>query len=81
VPDALLDKKIITLDMALVVAGSMFRGEFEQRLKQVIDEVKENPNIILLSTSCTRSLARVLPPDRSMPQIFSNQLWLAAKFA
>ncbi len=47
VPDSLLDKKIITLDMALVVAGSMFRGEFEQRLKQVIDEVKDNPNIIL----------------------------------
>ena len=47
VPDSLLDKKIITLDMALVVAGSMFRGEFEQRLKQVIDEVKENPNVIL----------------------------------
>jgi ATP-dependent Clp protease ATP-binding subunit ClpC len=47
VPDSLIDKKILTLDMALVVAGSMFRGEFEQRLKQVIDEVKENPNIIL----------------------------------
>jgi ATP-dependent Clp protease ATP-binding subunit ClpC len=47
VPDALLDKKIITLDMALIVAGSMFRGEFEQRLKQVIDEVRDNPNIIL----------------------------------
>ncbi len=47
VPDALIDKKILTLDMALVVAGSMFRGEFEQRLKQVIDEVKDNPNIIL----------------------------------
>lgn len=47
VPESLLDKRIITLDMALVVAGSMFRGEFEQRLKQVIDEVKENPNIIL----------------------------------
>src|SRR6185436_15295282 len=47
VPDSLLDKKIITLDMALVVAGSMFRGEFEQRLKQVIDEVKDNPNVIL----------------------------------
>ncbi|MGE5392381.1 MAG: Clp protease N-terminal domain-containing protein, partial [Candidatus Saccharibacteria bacterium] len=47
VPDSLLDKRIITLDMALVVAGSMFRGEFEQRLKQVIDEVRENPNIIL----------------------------------
>ena len=47
VPDTLIDKKILTLDMALVVAGSMFRGEFEQRLKQVIDEVKDNANIIL----------------------------------
>ncbi len=47
VPDALIDKRLLTLDMALVVAGSMFRGEFEQRLKQVIDEVRDNPNIIL----------------------------------
>lgn len=47
VPDTLLDKKILALDLALVVAGSMFRGEFENRLKQIIDEVKANPNIIL----------------------------------
>ncbi len=47
VPDSLLDKKILSLDLALIVAGSMFRGEFENRLKQIIDEVKENKNIIL----------------------------------
>jgi ATP-dependent Clp protease ATP-binding subunit ClpC len=47
VPDTLLDKKILSLDLALIVAGSMFRGEFENRLKQIIDEVKTNPNIIL----------------------------------
>lgn len=47
VPDTLLDKKILALDLALVVAGSMFRGEFENRLKQIIDEVKANPNLIL----------------------------------
>ncbi|HEX3095889.1 MAG TPA: ATP-dependent Clp protease ATP-binding subunit, partial [Patescibacteria group bacterium] len=47
VPDILLDKKILSLDLALVVAGSMFRGEFENRLKQIIDEVKADPNIIL----------------------------------
>ncbi|HMQ01473.1 MAG TPA: ATP-dependent Clp protease ATP-binding subunit, partial [Candidatus Doudnabacteria bacterium] len=47
VPDTLLDKKILSLDLALVVAGSMFRGEFENRLKQIIDEVKANPNLIL----------------------------------
>ncbi len=47
VPDTLLDKKILSLDLALVVAGSMFRGEFENRLKQILEEVKANPNIIL----------------------------------
>lgn len=47
VPDVLLDKRILSLDLALVVAGSMFRGEFETRLKQIIDEVKADPNIIL----------------------------------
>lgn len=47
VPDSLLDKKILSLDLALIVAGSMFRGEFENRLKQIIEEVKDNKNIIL----------------------------------
>lgn len=47
VPDSLLDKKILALDLALIVAGSMFRGEFESRLKQIIDEIKDNPKIIL----------------------------------
>ncbi len=47
VPDILLDKKILSLDLALVVAGSMFRGEFENRLKQIIDEVKADSNLIL----------------------------------
>lgn len=47
VPDSLLDKRILSLDLALIVAGSMFRGEFENRLKQIIEEVKDNKNIIL----------------------------------
>lgn len=47
VHDILLDKKILSLDLALVVAGSMFRGEFENRLKQIIDEVKADPEVIL----------------------------------
>jgi ATP-dependent Clp protease ATP-binding subunit ClpC len=47
VPDSLLDKKILALDLALIVAGSMFRGEFESRLKQIIDEIKDNPKVIL----------------------------------
>ncbi len=47
VPDSLLDKKIFSLDLALIVAGSMFRGEFENRLKNIIEEVKNNQEIIL----------------------------------
>lgn len=47
VPDSLLDKRILNLDLALIVAGSMFRGEFENRLKQIIEEVKNKPDVIL----------------------------------
>ena len=47
VPDTLLDKKILSLDLALIVAGSMFRGEFENRLKQIIEEVKADKNLIM----------------------------------
>lgn len=47
VPAHLLDKRIVLLDMAALVAGTKFRGEFEQRLKAVIDEAKKDANLIL----------------------------------
>ncbi len=47
VPDILLDKRIVTLDLAAMVAGSKFRGEFEERLKKVISELKQDKSIIL----------------------------------
>ncbi len=47
VPEVLLDKKILTLDLALVIAGSKYRGEFEERLKQVLREIKKVGNVIL----------------------------------
>ncbi|HPA25458.1 MAG TPA: ATP-dependent Clp protease ATP-binding subunit [bacterium] len=47
VPDFLLDKKIYALDLTLLLAGTMMRGEFESRLKQVLEEVKFRPEIIL----------------------------------
>ncbi len=43
----LLDKRIISLDMAAIVAGTKYRGQFEERLKAVIDEVKSNKNVIM----------------------------------
>lgn len=47
VPDVLLGKHIFALDMGLVVAGTIYRGEFEARLKQIVDEVKNDPESIL----------------------------------
>ena len=47
VPQNLLNKQIISLDMASAVAGTKYRGEFEERMKQILKEIEDNPNIIL----------------------------------
>ena len=47
VPENLLEKRVVTLDLAAMVAGSKYRGEFEERIKNVIDEVVENGSVIL----------------------------------
>ncbi|WP_121627834.1 ATP-dependent Clp protease ATP-binding subunit [Poseidonibacter antarcticus] len=47
VPTSLLNKRVVTLDMSSLIAGAKYRGEFEDRLKSVIDEVKKAGNIIL----------------------------------
>ncbi len=47
VPELLLEKKIMMLDLASVIAGTKYRGEFEDRLKRIIKELKENDDIIL----------------------------------
>ena len=43
----LMDKRIVSLDMASVVAGTKYRGQFEERVKAIVDEVAKHPNIIL----------------------------------
>ena len=47
VPNSLLNKKIISLDMATVVSGTKYRGEFEERMQKIMKEVAEDGNIIL----------------------------------
>lgn len=47
VPENLKDKSVVTLDMGSLVAGTKYRGEFEQRLKGIVKEMEENSNIIL----------------------------------
>lgn len=47
VPDTLKDKIIVTLDISAMIAGAKYRGEFEERMKNVMEEVRKNPRIIL----------------------------------
>ena len=47
VPEILRDKRVITLDLALMVAGTKYRGQFEERIKAVMDEIRRAKNVIL----------------------------------
>lgn len=80
VPEILLKKKILALDLSVLVAGSMFRGEFEARLKQVLEEVRRNEDTILFideihtmvgagSASGTLDAANILKPALARGEI------------
>ncbi len=80
VPDLLSTKKIYCLDMSMLIAGTIYRGEFEARLRQVIDEAINNPNIILFidevhnivgagSNGGTMDAANILKPPLSRGQL------------
>jgi len=73
VPEVLQEKRILSLDLGLILAGTIYRGEFEGRLKQIVDEMKNNPDIILFvdelhnimgagSTSGSMDAANILKP-------------------
>jgi ATP-dependent Clp protease ATP-binding subunit ClpC len=47
VPDHLLEKRVIQLDLAAMIAGTKYRGEFEERLKKVVDELRQQKNVII----------------------------------
>ena len=67
VPESLKDKKILALDLGALVAGTKFRGEFEERLKSVLKEIerRRGRGSSSSSTSCTRWSARAPPRARS----------------
>lgn len=80
VPPALSGKKIYSLDITLLIAGTIYRGEFESRFKQVIDELRADPSIILFidevhtiigagSTSGSLDAANILKPALARGQI------------
>ncbi|HDQ22705.1 MAG TPA: ATP-dependent Clp protease ATP-binding subunit [Candidatus Uhrbacteria bacterium] len=73
VPEILANKKILALDIASVIAGTMFRGEFENRMKQILEEIKKDPDIIVFideihniigagSTQGSMDVANILKP-------------------
>lgn len=79
-PHILHDKRIISLDTALLVAGTSYRGQFEERLKSVVKELKEHPEIILFideihtiigagSTQGSMDMANILKPALSRGEI------------
>ncbi|MBU1951344.1 ATP-dependent Clp protease ATP-binding subunit [Patescibacteria group bacterium] len=80
VPVILQDKKVLSLDLSLVVAGTIYRGEFEGRIKQIIDEIKADSNIILFidevhmiigagTTSGSMDAANILKPSLAKGEI------------
>ncbi|HAT03396.1 MAG TPA: hypothetical protein DCS29_01290 [Candidatus Magasanikbacteria bacterium] len=80
VPDILRRKKVISLDLTLLVAGTIYRGEFESRLKQIVDECAKNPNYILFidelhniigagSNQGTMDAANILKPALARGQL------------
>jgi ATP-dependent Clp protease ATP-binding subunit ClpC len=79
-PRVLFDKKIITLELANLVAGTKYRGQFEERMEQIIEEVQQNSNIILFideihtligagSASGSLDAANILKPALSRGEI------------
>ncbi len=80
VPETLQHKRILSLDLGLVVAGTIYRGEFESRIKQILEEIKEDPNIMLFidelhtiigagSASGSMDAANMLKPALAKGQI------------
>ena len=43
----LFDKRVVALDMTSIVAGTKYRGQFEERIRAILNELKKNPNVIL----------------------------------
>ena len=73
VPETLSGKRVVQLDLSGIVAGTQYRGQFEERLKKVIDEVRENSDeLILLIDELHTVVGAGLPRARWTPQTCSN---------
>lgn len=66
----LQNKRVVTLDMASMVAGSKYRGEFEERIKKVIQEVTDSRDVLLFIDERIRSSGQAEQKEPWMPPIF-----------
>jgi ATP-dependent Clp protease ATP-binding subunit ClpA len=71
VPSFLADKRILVLDLSLIVAGTKYRGQFEERLKTIMKELVDNPNTVVFIDEAHTLVAR-FRGAHSMPQTFTN---------
>ncbi|MEZ5259421.1 MAG: AAA family ATPase [Ilumatobacteraceae bacterium] len=78
VPDTLRDKQLYTLDLGSLVAGSRYRGDFEERLKKVLKEIKSAATSSCSSTRSTPSSVPVPPKAPSTPPRSSSRCWPVA---
>lgn len=58
----MFEKRVVMLDMASVVAGTKYRGQFEERIRSIINELQKNPNVILFIDEIHTIVGAVLLP-------------------
>jgi ATP-dependent Clp protease ATP-binding subunit ClpC len=75
VPETLSHKRVVSLDLSSMIAGTKYRGEFEDRLTKIVNEIKNAGDVVILSTSCTPLWGREPPKALLMPPIFSSLRW------
>ena len=78
VPETLQNKRLVTLDMGSLVAGTKYRGEFEERLKKVIEEIKTSGNCVLFIDEIHTLVGAGAAEAQSMRPTSSSRHWLAA---
>lgn len=78
VPETLRDKKIYSLDLGSMVAGSRYRGDFEERMKKVLKEIKNRGDIILFIDEIHTLVGAGAAEGQSTLPACSSRCWLAA---
>ena len=80
-PEKLRDKRLITLDLGLLVAGTKYRGEFEDRVKKIMEEVRKSSNVILFIDELHTILAPAAEGSLDAASTHSSRHWREANYS